>query len=264
MAMDWIRRLGAGTILLCLGTLSGYAADVAQPWPGPVQPPPPTPLPPPPDQNLSPVAIGLTGGTLGFGGEVSYLAHPFVVLRVTGTWLKFDPSSFLSNFSANDNNYNFSLSQLAVGGLLDVHPFRNGFRVVAGVEYADFSFRQSTSTQTTYNINNQPYTFAQIGNLYTSVSIKNEAAPYFGLGWDSAFYCGYIDVSSLSPRCDRFTIGFDLGALYTGGVSVTQSTDKTVVGLAANLSAESSSLEASFNKFYSFYPVAMLTAKFRF
>jgi hypothetical protein len=262
MAMDWIRRLWAGTIMLCLASVSGNAADVAQPWPGPVPPPPAQP--PPPDQNLTPFAIGLTGGSLGFGGEVSYLVHPFVALRATATWLKFDPSSFLSNFAAADDNFNFSLSQIAAGGLVDVHPFRNGFRIVGGVEYADFNFRQSNSTQTTYTINNQSYTFAQIGNLYTSVTIKNKAAPYVGLGWDSAFYCGYIDVSSLAPRCDRFTIGFDLGALYTGGVTVSQTSDKSVPGLAANLTAESDSLQSTFNKFYSFYPVAMLTAKFRF
>ena len=178
------------------------------------------------------------------------------------TWLEINPSKFLS--SLNLNGYNFTLSQLAAGGLVDLHPFRNGFRVVGGLEYANFAFHQSVSTQNSFVINQVNYTSAQIGKLYTNVSIKNNAAPYVGLGWDSAFYCGIIQDPKQATKCDNFTVSFDLGALYTGGVKVSQTTDANVAGLANNLAASAAALQNTFNKFYSFYPVLMTTFKYRF
>lgn len=262
MKTVWVRPLGAGAICCALVSAT-HAADVGLPLPGPDQT-----LPPQNQstagQTLSPWAFGLTGGTLGVGAEFSAYANSYVVLRVTGTWLKFDPTSLLSKLNSSNNGYNFELSQIAAGGLVDLHPFRNGFRLTGGIEYADFSFKQSVSTQSTYSINGTTYTSAQIGSLYTNVNIKNEAAPYIGLGWDSAFYCGFIQGTNTAMRCDRFTVGFDLGALYTGGVSVNQTTDRSVPGLAGNLAAESGHLQNTFNEFYSFYPVIMTTFKFRF
>jgi hypothetical protein len=253
MVTCWVRSFAVGALLICSTSISN-AAD--QPLPAESQPLP--------DQTLGRWAVGLNGGTLGIGGEVSAYVNSFLVLRATATWLKFDPSSLLSDLSSSDNGYNFSLSQIAAGGLVDLHPFRNGFRVVAGIEYADFNFRQSVSAQSSYTINGTNYTSAQIGNLYTNVSIKNEAAPYIGVGWDSAFYCGYIAGTNTAAKCDQFTIGFDVGALYTGGVNVTQTTDRTVAGLATDLAAESGHLQNTFNEFYSFYPVVMVNAKYRF
>jgi hypothetical protein len=214
-------------------------------------------------QALSDWAVGATGGTLGIGGDVSYRVSPYLAARVEATWLELNPSTFLSSFKGT-NGYDFTLSQFAVGALVDLHPFRNGFRIVGGIEYADFSFKQSVSRQSSFSINNVNYSSAQIGTLYTNVSIKNSAAPYVGVGWDSAFYCGIIQDPKQAMTCDRFTFSFDLGALYTGGVKVLQTTSATVPGLASNLAAESSSLQSNFNKFYSFYPVAMATLKYRF
>jgi hypothetical protein len=261
MVMNWIRPLGAGAAFLALSSVS-YAADVGSPPTG-SEPAVPA-APPTPAQSLSPFAFGLTSGTMGVGGEFSAAAGSYFVLRATGTWLYFNPASFLSKVNTSGNGYNFTLSQFSAGGLVDLHPFKNGFRLVGGLEYADFSFKQSVSNQSNYTINGVNYTSAQIGKLYTNVSVKNAAAPYFGVGWDSAFYCAVIVGTDTAAQCDRFTIGFDLGALYTGGVKLTQTTDKSVPGLAANLQAETQRLRNSFNEFYSFYPVLMLNMKYRF
>lgn len=256
--MFGVRQMFVASVVVVAAVSVAEAGDIAPP-----NIPQPSAAPTSPDQNFSPVAIGLTAGTLGVGGEISFAAYSFIVLRATGTWLKFSPSSLLSNLSSADNDYNFTLSQLAAGGLVDLHPFRNGFRIVGGLEYADFNFRQNFAAQSSYTINGQSYSSAEIGSLYTSVTIKNKAAPYVGVGWDSAFYCGYID-NGLRTRCDQFTIGFDLGALYTGGVSVNETTNRSVPGLAENLAAESAKVETEFNRFYSFYPVLMVTGKYRF
>jgi hypothetical protein len=261
MVMDWIRPLGAGVIFVALSSLS-HAADVGSPPTG-SEPAVPA-APPTPVQSLSPFAFGLTAGSLGIGGEFSAAVGSYFVLRATGSWLQFNPSSFLSKVNTSDNGYNFTLSQFSAGGLVDLHPFQNGFRLVGGLEYADFSFKQSVSGQSNFTINGVNYTSAQIGKLYTNVSVKNAAAPYVGVGWDSAFYCGVIVGANTAAQCDRFTIGFDLGALYTGGVRLTQTTDQSVPGLAANLQEESQKLRNSFNEFYSFYPVIMLNMKYRF
>jgi hypothetical protein len=260
MVMKWIRPLGAGVVFVALSSVS-YAADVGSP---PAGSEPSVVSAPVPVQSLSPYAIALTAGTMGIGGEFSAAVGSYLVLRATGTWLYFNPSTFLSKINTSDNGYNFTVSQFSAGGLVDLHPFQNGFRLVGGLEFADFNFKQSVSNQSSYSVNGVNYTFAQIGKLYTNVSVKSAAAPYVGIGWDSAFYCGLIYGSNTAAQCDRFTVGFDLGALYTGGVKVTQTTDLNVPGLAANLQAESQTLKNTFNEFYSFYPVVMLNLKYRF
>lgn len=260
MVRVWIRPLAVGMVLVGLSTVAN-AADVSGPSGEPSQPLP-AQNQAPPDQTLSRWAVGVTAGTLGVGGEFSALITPYFVGRLTATWFELNPSSLLSKL--NENGYNFTLSQITAGGLVDWHPFQNGFRFVAGIEYADFRFKESVSSQSSYTINGTTYTSAQIGNLYTNVTVKDVAAPYLGVGWDSAFYCDYIRSGNTAMKCDQLTIGVDLGALYAGGVNVTQTTDKSVPGLANDLAAESSKLKNTFNDFYSFYPVIMATLKYRF
>jgi hypothetical protein len=209
-------------------------------------------------------AAGVTAGTLGIGGEASYLVNPYIVARSNITWLSFNYGSILSKMTdINSDNYDFTLNEFTVGGLLDFHMFRNGFRGVVGLRYADFNFSQSRADRPSYAINGHIYSNAEIGALNTVVTVRNRAAPYIGLGWDSAHH-----FSSVRDAADwtgeRFTVSFDLGALYTGGVNVNMTTDRTVPSLPNDLLGESHRLKNSFNNIYSFYPVAMTTFKYRF
>jgi hypothetical protein len=208
-------------------------------------------------------AAGMTAGTLGIGGEASYLVNPYIVARSNITWLNFKYSSLLSKMDINSDNYDFTLNEFTFGGLLDFHMFRNGFRGVVGFRYADFNFSQSRTDGPFHTINGHIYSSDQIGALNTAVTVRNRAAPYIGFGWDSAHHFSSVH-DAADWRGDRFTVSFDLGALYTGGVNVNMTTDRTVPGLPNDLLGESHHLKNSLNNIYLFYPVAMTTFKYRF
>jgi len=214
--------------------------------------------------NGSSFAAGVTAGTLGIGAEASYLVLPYLVARSNVTWLRFNYNSFLSEMGLDSNNYDFTFSEFSVGGLLDFHPFQNGFRAVVGGRYTDFNFNQSRTDKPSYTINGNSYSNAQIGALNTIVSVKNRFAPYIGFGWDSAHYFSSVRKPDAEWSGEKFTVSFDLGALYTGGVDVNMTTDRTVASLPNDLASESQHVKKTFNNIYSFYPVAMTAFKYRF
>ena len=209
------------------------------------------------------IAAGITGGTLGIGPEASALISPYFVVRANATWISFRLDSL---FSSLDNNYDFKLSEFTAGGLLDFHPFQNGFRIVSGARYADFNFDQHRSYSLNYNytFNDHSYPYALVGTLHTDVSVKNPVAPYIGLGWDSSHYFSTVRGPDERWVEEKFTVGFDVGALYTGGVNVNMSTSRTVPGLTDDLAVESQNLKKTLNSIYLFYPVVMTTLKYRF
>jgi hypothetical protein len=234
---------------------------------GQEKPTPGLPAPVPETAGGPSIAAGITGGTLGIGAEASYLITPYFVARASVTDLKFRYDSLLSELGLS-SQYDFTLSEFTAGALLDFHPFQNGFRVVGGARYADFNFVQSKSyaSDYVYSINGKPYTTAQIGALSTAVNVRNQVAPYIGFGWDSVHYFSSIRAPDASWVGEKFTVGFDLGALYTGGVKVNMTTDEPVPGssLPHDLATESQHLAKTLNKIYFFYPVAMTTFKYRF
>ena len=211
-------------------------------------------------------AFGPTIGTLGVGAEASYFVNPFVVIRGGGAWLKFDYASLVKDY-VKSNNYNFTANDTSFGASIDFHPFRNGFRVITGLRYADFRFSQSNGNLQSYTIGNNVYTAAQIGTLNSNVTIKNKAAGYLGIGWDSAHHSSII-IDKTTGQAEQFTISWEMGALYTGGVNVAMTTTQAVgvsaSTLQSDIALEQSKVTSSFNRFYSFYPVAMVTAKYAF
>ncbi|SRR5579871_6495108 len=226
---------------------------------GQEKPAPGPPVPVPEMAGGPSIAAGITGGTLGIGPEVSALVSPYFVVRANATWMSFDLDSVFAN------DYNFKLNEITAGGLLDFHPFQNGFRIVGGARYADFKFdRRDYDPAYGYTFNGHPYSTAQFGSLQTNVSVKNPVAPYIGLGWDSSHYFSSVRGPDEKWVGEKFTVGFDVGALYTGGVNVKMTTSQTVPGLADDLAAESEHLKKTLNSIYLFYPVVMTTLKYRF
>jgi hypothetical protein len=211
------------------------------------------------------LAAGVTGGTLGIGVEASYFVNPYLVVRANVTGLSFRYDNLL-NYGYNYGD--FAFNELSAGALFDIHPFRNGFRTVLGARYTDFKFNESSVNEPSYAVNNNYYmnTGNQLGALHTQITVKNEVAPYFGIGWDSAHHFSSVR-DAAGWEGDRFTVSFDLGALYTGGVNVRQWMDAPVPSgspLSNDLAAESQYLKKTLDKWFLFYPVAMTTFKYRF
>jgi hypothetical protein len=180
------------------------------------------------------------------------------VLRANGSYIKFDLKDSVSGFTSTaDNNYDFSVSGLFVGGLVDWHPFRSGWRVSAGVRYVDLEFKSddTNSSLVGKSIGQHNYTFAQVGGIHTTVKNKNMAAPYIGIGYDAAHF---------SRDGVGFSLGFDAGALYAGDPDVKITTDKTVAGLGSDIDLEQGQVKSDIKKWYNFYPVLMLSGKLSF
>lgn len=202
----------------------------------------------------APVAIGVSAGTLGLGGEASIKATETVVFRLTGSYYGIDLTES-ANKATNgaSSDYKFDVTALFGGALLDWHPWSGGFRLTAGVRYADLQLKAQELNGRT--IGNNSYTAAQVGTVHTTVKNSQQAAPYVGLGYDAAHFKG--------PGFN-FSLGLDVGAMYAGKADVKISTDRSVAGLSTDIAKETKDLEDKLGKYTLFYPVLMLTGKVSF
>jgi hypothetical protein len=207
-------------------------------------------------------AMGLTVGTMGIGGEASYLVHNNFVLRFSGSYLAADLSLEDDNTACNiatcvteKEKRDFALTGLFAGALLDWHPVRSGWRLTAGLRYVDLQFK--SVDQSGRDIGKGRYTVEQVGAVRTTISNSSPASPYFGFGYDAAHF---------TRGSTSFSLGFDIGALYSGQPEVKIKTDKTPGGtnIASDLAAETQEVKSQFQKYYRFYPVFMLSGKLSF
>lgn len=196
------------------------------------------------------VALGAEAGTLGIGGNLSYLLYDTLVIRAAGSQLSLDSSVIKSRGN------NLSLNGTFIGGMIDWHPFRSGWFLSAGVRHADLKLKSDTSNFTgTKGIGSNNYTASQIGAMHLAITNSNPAAPYLGFGYDVA----HFDRAGVN-----FNFGLEMGALYAGNPTVKLSTDKSPSGLDADLKKESETISSDVKKYYNFYPVLMLSGKISF
>ena len=93
-------------------------------------------------------AFGITGGTLGVGGELALKLHPNFVIRGTGSTFSFPSISFDNGDTFTHPLYasgrivkqdvTLTPTVVSAGLLLDMHLFRDGGRVTGGFRYLDF------------------------------------------------------------------------------------------------------------------------------
>jgi hypothetical protein len=191
-------------------------------------------------------ALGVIGGTLGIGAEASFRLNNWMVLRANGSGFALSMTKTYSS-----NAFGIDANVLSAGLTADWHPFANGFRLSGGGRYLDMSFSGSANASS-FTINNTSYSAAAIGGLHASVDGGNKIGPYAGIGYDSTHFSSW-----------PFALSLDVGAIYAGQPSVVLRTDKTVPGLDTDLAAEQKKI-ADALKYFSFYPVITLAAKYRF
>jgi len=201
----------------------------------------------------NPFSIGVTGGTLGIGGEASFLAFDYVALRGTASYFELGCGSIGMVYGGVKCDHDFKISGLFAGGILDFHPFKGGWRVSAGVGYSDVE--ANATVRESITVNDRTYGYDQVGAVKISIKNATQAAPYVGFGYDSSHY---------SEGGSGFKLGFELGALYLGDPTVSITTEKNIPGLSADIAKETSTLKADYGKYLNFYPVAMLSARFAF
>lgn len=162
--------------------------------------------------NARPVNISVGASTLGFGVQV---ATPIV----PGT---LDIALGINHFSYNrsgtytKNNsaipYNGTLRLQTIPVLLDYFPFHGVFRLTGGVMVNQNDFNLvANGGNGTYKIDGYQYT-ASGDSTFTEQVKWRRFAPYLGIGWGSK-----------AARHTGFSMGFDLGVLYTDSPAVTMS-----------------------------------------
>jgi hypothetical protein len=190
-------------------------------------------------------SAGITVGTEGVGGEISYLLHNNFAVRAKASYLGLD-------WESKGHDENFNLSGYFAGVLVDFHPFQTGWRTSGGLKYVNVEYNSVKAGA--QSIGNTEYTADQIGSLKTSVRNSNPAVPYFGVGYDSSHY---------SKGGTEFNLGLDIGALYIGESDVKLITTKgsAIPGIASDLTNEAAKTKGDIP---SFYPVIMLSGRVSF
>ena len=209
------RALIAGSVLAC--GISGVTPALARPV------------------NLS---VGVS--TLGLGVQVSTPIIPGSLDLALGI----NRYSYNRNGSytsgGSDIPYHGNARLQTIPVLLNYYPFHGVFRVTGGVMFDQNQFTLNASGGNgTYTINNDTYTTQQVGTFTGKVAWKR-VAPYLGIGWGSK-----------AARATGFSMGFDLGVLFTGSPQVTFSASGSSTN--AQLASDVAAAQASANQKASSY-----------
>ena len=192
-------------------------------------------------------AVGVRLGMLGLGVEYSYRINEFITVRggVNGASYSFDETE-----SGIDYEFDLDFDTLAVG--VDIHPFRNRFRVSVGAMKNDNGLSASSTAGQDFDIGDETYTANEVGRLSGRIGFDS-AAPYAGVGWDWM-------------RDRKVGLALDLGLLSQGSPKVSFSASGPIASnpdFADDLAAEEAEVQEELDDF-DLYPYAMLGVVFRF
>ncbi|MET0239644.1 MAG: hypothetical protein ABW184_07070 [Sphingobium sp.] len=198
--------------------------------------------------------IGVTGGTLGVGPEVAYRLNDRLGVRANATFL-----SVSHSFDSDDIEYDGKVKLASGGAMIDVFPFKGGFRISGGARINGNRARATAQPSGgSYDINGTSYTAAEIGTLKAESDIK-DFAPMLTIGYGGGTSSGFI-------------FGIEAGALFQGTVRIKpltytgtllNSSDPRAVLLRADIEAERASVQDDIDD-YKVYPVLQLSIGYRF
>ena len=199
-------------------------------------------------------SLGLRGGTLGGGVEVSTALSQRAAVRLNADGYTRKQSS-----TEADIQYDVKLKLQTVSLLGDWFPFANNFRISAGAMFNGNKLTlKGQPSGGTFTINDQTYTAAEVGSLDAKVDF-NKAAPYFGIGYGR-------------PINGGLSLIFDAGIMFQGspkskidvncGTAAPQGSPRCTQ-LQNDAKAEESQLDDSLHKF-KYYPVISVGLAYTF
>ncbi|AKM11238.1 hypothetical protein [Croceicoccus naphthovorans] len=194
------------------------------------------------------VMVGVTGGTLGIGPEVTYRMNETIAVRANATFF-----GYSHDVDSDDVTYDGKLNLQSFGAMIDVHPFGGGFRVSAGARIGDNKVKLKAAPTDDVEIGGTLYTPEEIGELSGEVKAK-DFAPMLTLGWAGGLTKG-------------LKLGFEAGAMFHGSPRID---NLTATGILADdpdfmdsLRAEEAEIEDDIDN-YKIYPVVQLSVGYRF
>lgn len=198
---------------------------------------------------VPPITVGITGGTLGIGPEISYNVIPAVSLRASATFLGFGVSG-----PVKDYHYDAHAHISNFGGTVDIHPFLNGFRISAGARATGSNhvdFHGMARTDQTYG--GMTFTPEQAGQLIGRIKTKS-VSPLVTVGYSHSTLSG-------------LTFGLDGGVMFHGAPRVSRVYATGELGsspyAADDLAREIENLRNRVDN-YKYYPVLQLSLGYRF
>ncbi|WP_174274356.1 hypothetical protein [Sphingomonas bacterium] len=200
-------------------------------------------------QSLRPFTVGVTGGTLGIGPEVTYDINPFLSVRGSATFFGVGASGSTASYRYRGHAHvsNF-------GGTIDFHPFVNGFRLSAGArstEHNRVSFTGTARNNRTFS--GVIYTPDQVGPLNGEVRAKS-ISPLVSVGYVRSTLIG-------------LTFGFDAGVMFHGRPTAYNFSAPGQLGTNPAAASEYANQQQRVENEVDglkYYPIAQLSVGYRF
>lgn len=174
-------------------------------------------------------AIGLKGGTNGYGLEISKGLNKKNSIAVRAFGLT-SPNIELSNqefdFDSTTLVANAKIKLGAVGLLFDFHPFGNAFKITIGGTYLLYDISAKANVKDSLKVSNIKVSQQQFGDINFGL-VPQGFAPYFGIGFGRAI-----------PK-RRVGFGMEIGTYYMNTPKVSFKT----TGLIEPTSAEESKIQ---------------------
>jgi hypothetical protein len=130
----------------------------------------------------SPIAAGFEIGTTGIGPMAQFAVSPNLTFTLSYGWLD---SEYRVRTRAARYDSDVELSNLAA--IANWHPRAGLFHVSGGLYLTDNNMKLTARPRasTVYDIGQNTYTAAQVGNLVGRVDLGNDVAPFVGVGWST-------------------------------------------------------------------------------
>lgn len=199
-----------------------------------------------PDLFAQRVALGLKAGTLGAGAEVTTALTNRLNVRVGGS---FFPYSVKGDYTEEEVNisYTADLSVQTLSALIDLHPFKNAFRLSVGAVYNGTAVDATARPTESYTVKQRTFSKEELGTLSGTVDYGSKIAPYAGIGFGNAV------------RGSRLDVTLDLGVIYTNSPSL----DLKGTGMIAPTAEQDQELEDELSGI-KLYPVISLGLSYGF
>jgi hypothetical protein len=198
-------------------------------------------------------AFDVKAGSLGVGADIHRVIFPDRLnLRVGASFFQ-----RAQNFTNSGIRYTGTFRVGAIPVSLDAYPFKNWFRVQAGM-LVDLNrlrgtgqFRTDVVSSGLITIGAHSYTPDSIGSLQGTVNV-DRVSPFFGLG-----------IGNPIKKGKRWGIFFDIGGIYHGEPTMNlQTTRNFPATLPADLDAQEQLFTNATHR-YIFYPIVQLGVSFR-
>lgn len=201
-------------------------------------------------------ALGAKLGTSGPGFEYMFSRSD---LPMYGLRANLNYGQYTRTRTVSDVLYRGTMEFRSLMLLADAHPYRNGFRMSAGLAFNDNTFRASGRPKLdTFNLNGSTYPADSVESLNGEVYAA-PLSPYFGVGWGAA----------PSGR-GKFFYSFDFGLMYQRtdvrlSAACTPSFPAAECArLQADLRAEEADFRRDLIKYGRWYPILTFGAGYRF